>query len=199
MTGADITHFGRPGKQNTDGVLDAVERRIRAGGVSHVVVASNTGATGLKAIERLSGKGIGIVVVTSHAGFRKEGGLDLSPEREAEIVSKGAKVVRASHVLSGVERSFSRKLGGSSRVEAVSEALRSLFGQGMKVCVEITVMAADSGAIPCGDGVEVVSVGGTGRGADTACILRPAHANSFFDMEVREIIAMPRQKKSGKG
>jgi len=199
MTAADIPHFEGPGRHNTEGVLDAVERRIAAGGILHVVVASNTGATGLKAIERFSGKGVGVVVVTSHAGFRKEGELDLSPEREAEMVAKGAKVVRASHVLSGVERSFSRKLGGSSRVEAVSETLRSLFGQGMKVCVEIAVMASDSGAIPCGDGVEVVSIGGSGRGADTACVLRPAHANSFFDMEVREIIAMPRRKKSREG
>lgn len=199
MTASDITHFEKPGKQNTDGVLDAVERRIMAGGVSHVVVASNTGATALKAIGRFSGKGVGIVVVTSHAGFRKEGEVDLPAEQEADLVARGAKVVRSSHVLSGVERSFSRKLGGGSRVEAVSEALRSLFGQGMKVCVEIAVMAADSGAIPCGDGTEIVVIGGSGRGADTACVLRPAHANSFFDMEVREIIAMPRRKKSVEG
>lgn len=199
MTTIQVTHFERPGKQNTGEVFDAVERRMAAGDVRHVIVASNTGETGLKAVERFSAKGVEVVVVTSHAGFRKEGEKDLPSDREAELVARGAKVVRASHVLSGIERSFSRKLGGGSRVETVAEALRSLFGQGMKVCVEIAVMAADSGAVPCSDDTEVIVIAGSGRGADTACVVRPAHANSFFDMEVREIIAIPRRKESQKG
>jgi hypothetical protein len=62
--------------------------------------------------------------------------------------------------------------------------------------VEISVMAADSGAIPCCDD-EVIAIGGTGYGADTACVVRPAHANSFFDFEVREILAIPRAKRAG--
>jgi hypothetical protein len=110
------------------------------------------------------------------------------------LVESGARVVRASHALSGVERSITRKVGGASRVESISEALRALFGQGLKVCVEVSIMAADSGAIPCGE-LEVVAVGGTGEGADTACVIRPAHANAFFNMEVREIIAIPRTRR----
>ena len=64
----------------------------------------------------------------------------------------------------------------------------------MKVCVEISVMAADTGAIPCGE-VEVIAVGGTECGADTACVVRPAHANGFFSFEVREVLAIPRRKR----
>jgi hypothetical protein len=116
----------------------------------------------------------------------------MSPEAENELRSAGAKLVRASHVLSGVERSISKKLGGASRVEMIAETLRALFGQGLKVAVEITVMAADSGAIPCGPDVQVISIGGTESGADTACVVRPAHANSFFNFRVKEIIALPR-------
>jgi hypothetical protein len=157
------------------------------------VVASDTGFTAKKAIETLKGKGVRIVVVTSQAGSDKEGEISMSKEVEDQLTTKGVKVVRASHVLSGLERSISRKLGGSSRVEAVAEAIRALFGQGMKVCVEVTVMAADSAAIPCGD-VEVIAVAGTGWGADTAVVVRPAHANSFFNFEVREILAIPRLK-----
>ena len=90
---------------------------------------------------------------------------------------KGVKIVRQSHILSGLERSISRKLGGVSRTEAIAEALRSLFGHGLKVCVEITIMAADSGAIPI---EEVVAVGGRSIGADTAVVVRPAHMNNFL-------------------
>jgi hypothetical protein len=55
--------------------------------------------------------------------------------------------------------------------------------------VEIAIMAADAGAIPIAD---IVAVGGTGSGSDTAVVIRPAHMNNFFDARIREIIVMPR-------
>ena len=193
MPPSEIVYFAKPGKSNTDAVLDAVEACLKRTGIGHVIVASNSGETGRKAVERFKDSGAKVVVVTSHAGFSGEGIIDMDPETERSLEQSGAKVVRASHAMSGVERSMSKKLGGSSRVEAISEALRSLFGQGLKVCVEITIMASDSGAVPCGD-VEVIAIGGTGEGADTACVVRPAHANSFFKMRIREILAIPRAR-----
>jgi len=35
-------------------------------------------------------------------------------------------------------------------------------------------------------------VGGTARGADTVILLRPANAQTFFDLRVMEILAKPR-------
>jgi len=188
-----ITYFERPGAENTEQLIGRVIDRLRQGDISHLVIASSTGATASKFLSRLGDMDVQLVVVTSHCGFEKEGECEMTKETEAELIAAGAKVVRASHVLSGVERSISKKLGGSSRAEAMSEVLRALFGQGLKVCVEVSVMAADNGAIPCGE-VEVVAVGGYSDGADTACVVRPAHANSFFNFEVREIIAIPRRK-----
>lgn len=52
-----------------------------------------------------------------------------------------------------------------------------LFGQGTKVAVEVAVMAADAGAL---SGQDIVAIGGSGRGADTALVLKPAHPNNFF-------------------
>lgn len=186
-----IVYFDSPGEQNTDQVLDAVVERLGIGDIRHVVVASGTGETGKKVIAKLNGKGVRIVVVTEHCGMVKEGECEMTVEAEKDLIDAGARVVRATHVLSGVERGINRKIGGSSRTEAIAEALRALFGQGMKVCVEITIMAADNGAIPCGE-VEVIAIGGTESGADTACVVRPAHANGFFNFEVREVLAIPR-------
>jgi hypothetical protein len=188
------TYFERPGAENTDQLIGKVIERLRQGDIRHLVVASSTGATASKILPILRDMDVQLVVVTSHCGFEKEGECEMSKDTEAELVAAGARVVRSSHVLSGVERSISRKLGGSSRAEAMSEILRALFGQGLKVCVEASVMAADNGAIPCGE-VEVVAVGGYSNGADTACVVRPAHANNFFSFEVREIIAIPRRKR----
>ena len=177
--------------------MDAVTRRLELGGITHIVVASNSGHTVGRLLSKVKGMSVNVVVVTHHCGFESEGECEMEPSVEDALRSKGVRIVRASHVLSGIERSITKKLGGASRVEAISESLRALFGQGLKVCVEITVMAADNGAIPCGD-LEIVAIGGTGTGADTACVVRPAHANSFFDFEIREILAIPRVKRKGK-
>ena len=64
-----------------------------------------------------------------------------------------------------------------------------LFGQGTKVCVEIAAMALDAGLVPFGE--DVLAVGGTGRGADTACIIRPAYTADILATRVREIVCKP--------
>ena len=68
-----------------------------------------------------------------------------------------------------------------------------MFSQGTKVAVEIAVMALDAGLIPFGE--PVIAVGGSGRGADTAVVLTPAHAKAIFDTEILEIICKPRRPK----
>jgi hypothetical protein len=64
-----------------------------------------------------------------------------------------------------------------------------MFGQGVKVCVEISVMAMDAGMIPYGE--RVIAVAGTGRGADTAIIIKPAHAKDILNTRIQEIICKP--------
>ncbi len=186
-----IVYFDRPGKENTEATLTLAVERMRELGINHLVVASSYGETAKKAVEMVK-EDEKLVVVTYHTGFLREGENTMDGETEEYLKRRGAVIVRQSHILSGLERSISRKLGGGSRSEAIAEALRSLFGHGLKVCVEIAIMAADSGAIPI---QEVVAVGGKSRGADTAIVVRPAHMNNFFDMEVREIICMPRVKR----
>jgi hypothetical protein len=194
MAKSEILYLGSPGRENTGKVLDAVAERLGKGGVGHVVIASGSGKTGLMAVKRFKKSGAKIVVVTEQCGSEKEGENTMAPEAEKELLEAGAKVVRGTHALSGIERSVNKKTGGSSRVEAIAESLRALFGQGMKVAVEITVMAADNGAVPCGPDVEIIAVGGTESGSDTAVVVRPAHANGFFNLRVREILAIPRDR-----
>jgi hypothetical protein len=84
---------------------------------------------------------------------------------------------------------LSSKFGGVNPVEIIANALR-MFGQGVKVCTEISVMALDSGLIPYGE--SVVAVAGTGRGADTAVIIKPAHAKDILNTRIQEIICKPK-------
>ena len=67
-------------------------------------------------------------------------------------------------------------------------ALRT-FCQGGKVAAEIALMAADAGLVCTAD--PVIAIAGTGCGADTAVVLKPANAQTFFDLKFLEIICMP--------
>jgi hypothetical protein len=56
--------------------------------------------------------------------------------------------------------------------------------------VEISIMAADAGAL---SGHDIVAIGGTAKGVDTALIIRPANQSDIFtDLCIREIICKPR-------
>ena len=112
------------------------------------------------------------------------------PRSEREYLSgQGIKILTTTHVLAGIDRSVRNKFGGIYPPEIMANALRML-GQGVKVCVEISIMALDAGLIPFGE--RVITVGGTISGADTAAIILPAHSNNVFDLKVEEILCKPR-------
>lgn len=190
MAVKEIIYFDRPGPQNTDRVVKAVKKRAEELGIRYVVVASNTGETALKLWNALRDINVKLISVAEHAGFTGEDKPSITPEKRRELEEKGIDVVVASHALSGVGRSISSKFGGISHVEIIAYTLRRI-GQGIKVAVEISIMAADAALIPTD--TEIIAVGGSGRGADAAAVIKPAHMNSFFDLEIREIIAMPRK------
>ena len=184
-------YFDRPGRANLDDTLIAALRRAKALGIEHVVVASTTGRTGLRTVElarelEYTGQ---IVVVTNHAGFKEPGVHALSPEARQTLKDAGATIHTATHALSSAARSFRLKYGGIDMLETIAETLR-LFGQGMKVCVELALMAADAGLVPVDR--DIVTVGGSGGGADAAVVVRAANQNRLFDLKVREVIAMVR-------
>jgi len=187
-----IYYFEKQGEGNTlDAARFAIERakelKIRT-----IVVASTSGKTAQIFFDAMNGSGLELVVVTHVVGFSKPGEWEFSAEAADLLQKKGVHIVTGTHALSGLERALSRspKVGGGSRTEAIAEALRRVVAVGLKVAVECVLIAADQGAI--GINEEVIAVGGTYSGADTVCVIRPAHTASFFDLQVREIVAMPR-------
>lgn len=187
-----ILYFDRPGSENTLAVAEAVQKRAKELGIEHIVIASNSGETTLKFWETLRGMGTRLVSVTGHAGFNQGDDISLSEEKRGALESKGIRVLMGSHALSGVGRSISRKFSGISHVEIIAFTLRQFGCEGIKVAVEVSVMAADAGLVPTDR--EIIAVGGTRGGADAAIVLKAAHMNNFFDLEIREIIAKARQR-----
>ena len=156
-------YFHNCGEENTHTLLKLVRAYARSEGIRDIVVASSRGYTGVKASKMF--KGLNVVVVTHHAGFLGPGQNELEEENRKRILENGARILTATHTL-------------------------RLFGEGTKVCVEIALMAADAGLIS--ENKEIIAIAGTGRGADTALVIKPACSARFFDLEVREIIAKPR-------
>lgn len=178
-------YFTEEGKGNTEKVVELVVKAAMENKISHIVVASNTGATA----RRFIGSGLDITCVTHAYGFGLPGTNEMDDKDREELTANGIKVLTTTHVLSGAERCFSSKFGGINPVEIMANSLR-MFGQGVKVCVEVSVMALDAGMIPSGE--SIIAVGGTGRGADTAVIMKPAHAKDILGTRIQEIICKPR-------
>jgi uncharacterized protein len=185
-------YFDTPGPANTEDAARFSIERAKELGVNSVVVASSSGKTAQVFSRAMKGSGLRLIVVTHVFGFTKPGEWEFSREIAEELKKDGVTIVTGTHALSGLERALSRspKVGGGSRTEAIAEALRRTIAVGLKVAVECVLIAADQGAIGVTD--EVIAVGGTASGADTVCVIRPAHTANYFDLQVREIVAMPR-------
>lgn len=182
-----IYYFENPGSENTDKVIELVKSRKEELGIENIVVASVSGESGVKLAGSIPDAKI--VNITHHAGFRGGDDLELDQKYLKKLENMGIPVYTSSHALSGVGRGISNKFDGVTPVEIIAETLR-LICQGVKVCVEISVMAADAGLLPTDR--EVIAIGGTGKGLDTAVVLKPAHMGNFFELRINEIIAMPR-------
>lgn len=179
-------YFTEAGGQNTDAVLEVAREYVEKEGIDSIVVASTTGQTGAKAARIL--RGHNVVVVTHCFGFKEPGKNEFQQEHKKEILARGAKIFTGVHALSSAERAVRKNFGTIQPLELMANVLRRM-GEGTKVCVEITLMAADAGLIPADK--DVVAIAGTDTGADTALRLRPANAARFFDLKIREVIAKP--------
>jgi hypothetical protein len=180
------TYFTKAGEQNTDLVLRLVKAYVEKEDVRDIVIASTSGRTGALAARIFKDRNV--VVVTHNFGFQEPGKTELQEEYKKRILADGARIFTGVHALSSAERAVRKDFGTIQPLELMANVLRRL-GEGTKVCVEITIMAADAGLIPVDK--DVVAIGGTGRGADTALRILPANAARFFDLRIREVLAKP--------
>jgi len=185
-----MVYWDEKGPKNTEKTVVLALEKAAEKGVKYVVTASSTGRTAKTFLQRKEKDGPEIVCVTYQAGFREAGQVTMPPEVKNELESGGIKVLTATHLLAGVNRALRFKFGGIYPAEIMANTLR-MFGQGTKVCVEVAIMALDAGLIPYGE--EIIAVGGSGRGADTALVIVPAHSQYFFDCKIKEIICKPRE------
>ena len=187
MSTEQVVYFEKPGN-HTATLAKIVKDKVVTKRIKHLVMSSDTGKSALVFYQVLKGTGINLVSVTEHAGSSGNDRIPITEKRRRELENKGIKVLICSHALSGVDRAVSRKFGGISHIEIIAHTLRRI-SEGTKVAVEVTLMAADAGLVPTDK--DIIAVGGSGDGVDTAVMIRPAHMNNFFNLKIKEILAKP--------
>lgn len=181
------TYWEEKGRVNTEGTIKLALQRAAELGLKDVVVAS---ATGYSAAMLLGQKDLNIVCVTHQAGFKNPGEIEMDAATRRRLEEGGIKLLTTTHLLAGLDRALRFSFQGIYPAEIMANTLR-LFGQGTKVAVEVAGMALDAGLIPAG--VDVIALGGSNEGVDTALVLRPAHSQDFFATKIKEIICKPRE------
>lgn len=194
-----VYFFNNPGPENTSKVIQAVRRRIRLGGVSKVLVASESGRLALE-LKRVISR-VPIVCVTYNDETR------LKYRKPA--LMKDQLLKHEITVVDSVPEPLGRKLTFRNWWERSTIKLPSKYadlfwmtlicvgGHGLRTAAEIVFMAVEAGVVSVGE--KAVSIAGTGWGADSAIVMR---ASRFEDavsenrgkrMKIEEILAMPKQ------
>ena len=187
----EVTYFEKGGPGNTDNALNIAKKYADQFNIKDIIAASTTGTTAEKLTEVFDTNIFNVVIVT-HAYYFT--GSSLRPEFPEEKIeslkNKGLKFHCGTHSMSGIERAIRLKKEAWQFVDLLAKILGAHFSMGVKVCIEIAATVCDAGLIPDLDR-DIICIGGTGRGADTVCLIHPAPTSEFKSMRVKAILAKP--------
>ena len=187
----EVTYFENGGPHNTDKALEIAKKYADQFGIKEIVIASTTGMTAQKAKNLFDLKKYKLIIVTHSYYFVGPDKRQEFPEELIETLRKeGLIVFSATHAFGSVERSLRMSLKQWAPVEIIAKYLRENFSQGTKVCMEIATMVADAGLISNLDD-DIICIGGTGRGADTVCLIKPTTTSLFHQLRIKVILAKP--------
>ena len=190
-TEVKVTYFKKGGPMNTDTALRIARKYADEFLIKDIIIASTTGMTAQKSLDFFSPTEFNIIILTHSYYFT---GLDNRQEFPEQLMNElkesGLKIFSMTHSLGAVSRSMRLSLNQWMPVELIAKYLRQNFCQGVKVCMEMAAMAVDAGLIPDLNR-DVISVAGTGRGADTVCLIKPMPTGMFDKLRVKAIFAKP--------
>jgi len=187
----EVTYFEKGGADKTEEALNIAKKYSDQLGIKDIILASTTGTTAEKALEVFDVNEYNVVVITHAYYFTgRERRQEFPEEKIEELRSKGLKIHCGTHAMSGIERGIRIQKEAWQFVDLLAKMLGAHFSQGVKVCIEIASTICDAGLIPDLDR-DIICVAGTGRGADTVCLIRPAPTNEFKKLRVKAILAKP--------
>lgn len=183
----EATIFDVEGPENTEEALRIASESLDKFKAKYVIVASTAGYTAKKAAEIIENSKL--IVVSHSYGFYEPNVDEMDEEVRSDLEDKDIPVLTTSHTLAGFARAVRRKYKTYLIEDIVANVLRTVC-EGFKVSYELSCMCVDAGLVNAGD--RVITVAGTGEGADTVVMLRAANSHFFFDTRVEAILAKPK-------
>jgi len=180
-------YFEDTEKDNSDEVLRLVRKRAEKLEINKIVISSTTGDTAVKAVKALGG--YEVIVVTLATGAREPDDQPFTDENRRVVESQGGKIITTTHAFGGLSNAVRGKYDTVVLGSLMASTLY-VMGSGFKVACEVTIMAADSGLARTDE--DIIAIGGTRRGINTAIVCKPVNVNRFFDLRVKEILCKPR-------
>ena len=177
-----VFYFESLKPENTEATFQLVKERLKALEIQKLVLASTTGATARKAMDFFKDTGVKLIVVPHQFDFygRKE---HLFPQELVSTLRQSGHEVHFSTMLFHTDHLY-----GTAAPTLMANLLRC-FGQGVKVCFEIVLMATDAGLLTIGE--KVIAIAGTARGADTALVMQAGSSQHMVNLRVNEILCKP--------
>ncbi|MFX0015283.1 MAG: pyruvate kinase alpha/beta domain-containing protein [Promethearchaeota archaeon] len=183
-------YFEKTGWENTQVTLNYALVAAKDLNIKTIVVASTMGQSALEAVN-IFDESFRLIIVTHQDGFRDIGN-EFSDKVKNEILQKLPTTIfhTGTHAFAGLERSFRLKYQTMLPIEMLAITIRRCFGEGTKVALELAIMVSDAGLIDMTK--DIISIAGTGRGLDTAWIIKPSYSHKLFDLKMKMLICKPK-------
>ncbi len=185
------TYFKERGWKNTKQALKLAYQAAIESGIKTIVVASTKGDSALEAIQTFQDEIFQLIIVTHHSGFRDDIVNEFSSEIKNKILKERPSTIlhTSTHAFAGLERSFRLAHNTMLPIEMLAITLRRCFGEGTKVTMEMAIMVSDAGLVDTTS--DIICIAGTGRGLDTAWIVKPSYSNRLFELKMKIPICKP--------
>ncbi len=190
MVDFSATYFDKPGEQNTDVTLAVAKRAADQLGIKTIICASTWGNNALKLPAVFDAKKYTLVVVTHNYGFPGPGKVEMPDDVRLKLCKQGVMVFTGTLPFSGVDTAIRKGLNLYDYPSFFAKMTQGIFSDGTKVCMEIVMMAADAGLIPDWT-QDVIAIAGTGKGADTAWVVKPVSSRGFLDLRLKMLLCKP--------
>lgn len=187
-------------------------RRARALGVHNVLVATNTGES-VEMAQEAMGPDFHFYAVGNPAGSRAEGLVlhgGINKDVQARLEARGITVIMSevsaftalpcNITFHQANRAYIERFGrtyGPDEImpqnicKVMTHVLSEFFGDGPRVCMEIVLMAADSGELPLSE--DCMAIARPHGYAHTAMIVTPVTSEHLFGtrFRVKDLLLVP--------
>ncbi len=189
MSELEFRAYEESGPENTEETLRVAKKNADKLGIKKIVMASTWGGTIEKALDIFDPEEYELIVVTHNYGFKEGLDQEFPKEKREELMKKGVCVVTGTLAFSGVQSAITRKYKAWDLTGMFARLVRTIIGDGIKVTMEIALMGCDAGTIDVGE--DVISIAGTGKGADTCCLIKGSSSRLLENLKVKAIFCKP--------